>query len=838
MSGSTLQQTTWPSAVLLLLSFLSSAASAQVRFDLPAEPLSQALKDVAAQADLNIYFDPALVAGLKVSPLRANLTPKAAFERVLNGTRLVAIYVDENTVRVELKDRAEKAGNHNPAITRAADQTRQAQSADPPKNPLLTEETSESPGDARAATAASASSPASDALRTIVVTAQRYAQNPRDVPISMSVFSGVQLSALHVNDLRDLSYVVPSLQVESASFTHYMMIRGMGNIFGSGATIGEYIDEADVAPSAYIYSISMPTIEAYDLQRVEVLRGPQGTLFGSGSLGGTVRFITNTPDLTQFTGSVDARSSVTQDGSPSERVVSVFNTPIAQDVLGVRVASEFDHEGGFLDQPDIGLKNYDDMNTVDARMEGVWSPTKNFNVNVMEIVHRSSFGYNAVTNRQGIYTQVFDLQTNPNGQNHYDLSNIKVTYDFAKIEVLSSTTYLENDTELFNIGQPEPFNGPADVTPEFDQLLNPQLDTVKTFSEDFRFTGRHQGALHWTAGAFYKYNFDQDYFPIYSAIPGPPGTPLPTPFVIDQAVTSRAGSVYADANYRVFGRLTLGAGVRYFRDSQKFTDFSSNSQPGPPAYQSGKFTSTDPRAYVMLQATKDVNVYASAAKGFRSGGFNTYGLPPYEPEEVWSYELGTKARFLGGRMMVDVAGFLVNYSDYTTLIYVPNLAADIYANAGRIQIKGGEATIAWIPGGGWTLRISGDYVNGRYVEIQGESPPNNVGDPIMIAPRYQFSMLARRDFQLLGKMGFVQVDYNQRAKSNIRYRDIGPWYYGESDYLYQLGADLGVNLTDSAQIDVFGQNLLNKHAFINADVVEGSPLSRPRTVGVDVTVKF
>lgn len=812
---------------LVLLSLLPVAALAQVRFNLPAESLSQALKELATQADLNIYYDPAAIAGLRAKAVQADLTPKAALERLLAGSKFVAVYVDQDTVRVESKEELDR-------LRKASAGNRRASTSDDPPERVTPGGASDPGYDANAALLER------EALQTIVVTAQRYAQNPRDVPISMSVMSGEQLEQLHITTLTDLKYVVPSLEDQNIGAVDYLMIRGVGNVFGSGATVGEYIDEADVSPSAFIFNISMPTIETYDLSRVEVLRGPQGTLFGAGSVGGTVRFITNQPDLASLNGYADLRDSISQDGAPSQRIVSVLNTPIDQNVLGVRIASDFDHEGGYLDQPALGLKNYNDTNTIDARIQAKWVPAEGLTVNLMEILHRSAMGYDAGTNEQGIYTQVFNLSTNPNGDEHYDVSNMDIKYDVAQVEVLSATTYLSRDIGFSNLGTREPVNGPAAVTTPYDQLFNPELDSLKTLTEDLRVTNRGSDVWHWTVGAFYDHDSDHFSYQDYIALPAPVGTPLPTPLVTDQRLVSRSLSLYGDVNGKVLPRLTVGAGVRYFSDHQNFTDFDPTGavgEPGPAAYQTARFVSTDPRAYALFKVSSDINVYVEAAKGFRSGGFNSLGLPQYQPEEVWSYEVGTKTRFFDDRLTINVDGFLADYSKYVTLIFNPAVATDIYANAGVVRVKGGEGTVAWVPAKGWVVRLGADYLNGRYVEVTGESPPNNVGDPIMIAPRYQFSLLVRRNFLVDGRVGFAELDYSQRARSNIRFRNVGPWFYGQSDYLYQLGANLGLYITKRAQLDVFASNLLNQHAYTSADVVEmESAITRPRTVGIDVNV--
>lgn len=825
-------------AVYLSVSTIAVAANAGVGKALPTnfppETLQVALQTLAKERGLQIVYRADLVRGLKTAGIHGNWTTEQTLDLLLKGTGLTYTYLGRKAVTI-IPAAAPGVTNEDKADPRA--ETQHGKANGTPDKALHKAATDEATHSGAIAANDMLFGPSTeDTLQTITVTAQRYAQSQQNVPISMTVFSGRQLRQLHIDSLRSLSNVVPSLEVQSSQYQPIIMIRGVGNFFGSGATVGEYIDEADVTPNVFFKGMGLPTIETYDLKRVEVLRGPQGTLFGEGSLGGTVRFITNPPDLNGFGGYADLRDSVTQGGAPSERVVAVVNSPLDSHVFAIRVATDFEHDGGFLDQPAAGRKNYNSTNMDDTRIEARWHPMGNFNVNLMEIIHRSAFGYNGegASMQKGIYTQVFNLGTTPNGRESYNVSNIEATYDLKRLQLLSTTTYVSSHLNMTNLGGIEQVSGPASVVPPYDYLFNPWLDTNKSFSEDFRLTSRGSRVLHWLVGAYYKHNSDQNSDHLWYALPGPPGTTLPSvSYASNQYVLSRSSSVYGDINYKIVPRLTVGAGLRYFRDNENYDNFVAGTS------QTATFNSTDPRAYVKFKASRHVNVYASAAKGFRSGGFNIPGVPPYGPEDVWAYELGTKMRLLHGRLVANFDTFLTNYSNIVQLVFFPKYATNVFINGGRIRIKGAEASIKWIPARGWLLRAAGDYLNGRYVSVQGEMVPVAVGDPIQVAPRYQFSLFARRDFMVGSRLGFAQIEYSQRARSNTRNRSTGPWYYSQSDYMYLLGAEFGVHLTHSTDLDVFGRNLLNEHGYIDSDVIEGnSPQTRPRTVGVGIRMSF
>jgi outer membrane receptor protein involved in Fe transport len=293
-------------------------------------------------------------------------------------------------------------------------------------------------------------------------------------------------------------------------------------------------------------------------------------------------------------------------------------------------------------------------------------------------------------------------------------------------------------------------------------------------------------------------------------------------------------SGFVDTSYRLGDRFTLGAGVRYFRDQQDFSDFVAMAQ------QSHVFDSVDPRAYAAFKVTNEVNVYASAAKGFRSGGFNTAGDPPFGPEDVWTYELGAKMGLLENQVTIDTAVFLSNYSNFQTY-GVPNTTNGVYSisDVGKARIKGIEWDLAWVPSARWRLDVRGDYLDGRFTEINATQTAYEVGDTLDTVPRYQFTVSGQHDFSWLHKPGFIRLDYSQQGPETSRNRSVGPWYYGESDIIHLLNLNTSLMLNNNLRLGVFAQNLLNDQGFANPfSYFAAGVRPRPRTVGVDFGVTF
>lgn len=666
-------------------------------------------------------------------------------------------------------------------------------------------------------------------LQGVIVTAQKYRQEEFNVPISMTVIGGPQFQRLGITNLEELQFFVPGMTGEYEGATEHVTIDGISNTFGQQGIVGMYLDEADVTGQG-AFGLDLGT---YDLARIEVLKGPQGTLYGEGSLGGTLRYITNKPELSGFQASIDYTALFDQYGAPENRVVTVVNSPVVENVFGVRVAADVDDGGGWVDQPAVSQKNINSKNLTDVRIEGRWRPREDLTVDATEVIHRASLGWLVGENPTGIYTQVFNQATTPRLYNDYNISNVTADWEGSLIRVINSANYFKNTARDTNVGQTFQFTPPP--SPAFDDYYS-GVTRNEGISDELRVADNGSGVWRWTLGGMYK-RFDVEIPPYqyHFAIPGPAGSPLPPAYSFWEDVNSDSKSVFGDTSYPVFGRLVLGAGLRYFSDDE------NGLIAGDSAREEATFTSTDPRVYARYGLSSDVNVYASAAKGFRSGGFNGLGLPQYQPEHVWTYTLGTKMRVLDHTMSIDADMFFSEYGAYQIVGVAPPPAppTSITSNGGDVRIKGGEAAVVWAPTRQWRLSVSGDYVNARFAHINVASDSYNVGDPVDLVPRYQVTASTERDFHWRDRPAFVRIDYTQRSPSTYRNRSLGYWYYSESDYVYLLGLHAGVNWTSNVEFGAFVQNLLNDRGFVDSDVIEMyAPREQPRTFGVNFVFKM
>jgi iron complex outermembrane recepter protein len=799
------------------------AATTRIETRIPPQLLSSALKEFARLRHVQVLFLTDIVKHLKTQGASGDLTADDTLALLLTGTGLTYRYVDHNAVSI-VPGRLGKFGLRKTSGTGAdLGRSRQDKEADPARRnedpPTAPIPRKRAPGPTYA----------TEALQEIVVTAQKYKQRAFDVPINLDVVTGEEIEQRQITTVTDLQYDVPGLVVEGGDNAHRIYLQGVGNFAGNGSLVGEYIDEADVTALASSGQTGVGSTESslYDLSRVEVLRGPQGTLYGDGSMGGVIRYITNKPDLESTLMSADVAAGLTENGAPSQRLVTVVNAPIMEGTLGLRVAGLIENDGGWIDMPAANLKNINSGDLVDLRMQALWQPSTALNISGTQIVHRDSFGIGYDEDASGNIPEVFGVGTPPHSEVSFNLTNLTATLELPDVKCLSSATYFntgEDEHDMFDIGEESPQFGSF----SFWDLTAYDFFATKDFSDELRFSDTHKGAWHWTVGGFYKQFRDAQVSQGYFGAPGPlsAATLIPGNF----GDYSRSWAAFADVSYQLFNRLTLGAGVRNFRD------YESTVSLGVPL-QEATFTSTDPRYYVQYRVSPHISSYASAAKGFRSGGFNSPGLPPYGPETLWSYTVGTKLRYLDDRLLADVALFDSSYSNYVVVGYFPQLAQFASANAGTARIRGGDADFAWRPNGLWRFGLNAELLHTKFVTVNGADTGFSVGDRLPFAPTYSFTLSMERDFRLHERPGYVELYYYEISRTQYITYGFNP---GESEIPHFLNLRTGLQWNDDLQLGFLFTNLVNDRGSLSplATVSGESMRPQPRTIWVQFGVKL
>ena len=809
-------------------------AKAAIRKDLnvPAEELGSALQVLAKDYDFQVLYRTEIVKDLRTQGAVGSLTSDEALGKVLKGTGLTYKYLDSNTVTImpapggaaagaadqAPSDLSNGGGKKSSQDFRVAqvDQGKGSQSAAVGNQTGNAQQTSKNP---------------SVGLEEIVVTAQKREERLIDVPISIAVMTGDELQKRNISSIDDLSFSVPGLSIASSGENRRITLRGVSNAFPNGSTslIGMYLDEADVTSG----TAAQLDLRTYDLERIEVLRGPQGTLYGEGSAGGTIRFITKNPVLDRFSMNADVSALFTQDGSPGQRIETMLNTPLIDGVLGLRIAGTFEHDGGWIDQPSADRKDINGQNLAEVRVKGLWQPSSEFTASAMALIHRNDESVSSGEDADGNYTQIAGITTTPRVVDDFDVYNLTLSYEFAFAKLLSATSYTKQNRDTTDYSYTLPDFGPPPAQPLGVYLGLSAVD-AKTLTEELRLTSTGLGAWQWTIGSLYRHFRFNDDGNFNLEFPGPSPATLSPTLPAQQDSLSKSWSAFGDTSYQLTERLRVGAGVRYFQDDEQYVT-------SPTDEQSGRFHSIDPRAYLELKMSDDINLYGSAAKGFRSGGFNALDQPSFGPESVWTYEIGTKTALRASHLSVNAALFFSRYQDYQISgnLLPPNPPLNIYSNAGNAHIKGVEAEGSWQPDSLWSLSLSGDYISSEFVQISATSTAYQVGDPLDLFPRYTVTGSLQREFNWNDRAGFLRLDYSRQGRETFRNRSIGPWYYSESDIINMLNLNSELRMNGNLSLGLFAQNLLNDRGYTDPFSIErGAARSRPRTLGIRFGVTF
>ena len=553
-------------------------------------------------------------------------------------------------------------------------------------------EDSESSGQDESKESISAVEEGSYTLRKMLVTATKRLQLAQDVPFSLNVQSEEDIKRLNTTDLEDLSRNVAGLSIQNLGPGQSVVtIRGIssGQIVrdqpGVKEQVGVYLDETPISLSLFT-----PDIDLFDLNRVETLRGPQGTLFGSGSIGGTVRYITNQPLLGVNEVKVEVDGNYLDEGSLGGHLKTAVNVPLGDDAA-VRVVSYGTRYGGFIDARKEGGTVDEDVNDGDrlgGRVALLWEPTENLSITPRVVYQKIDLGgfnrdevFNLFANRYTVpptplgdreqhllldeafedETLIFDTVVNWSIEDFFD-----VTY---------SVSYINRD--LLVSRDASALTGSVSVDLGFaeDQVANPSnlRDTtdLEQMTHELRLSSSDDSAFQWLAGVFYS-DVERDYSqrlptPGYDALFIPSAdTNFPdavdSPYSSDLTYDLRQIALFGEATYKLLDRLGLTAGLRWYDWEEDKTFRSGGGFSNADAQNQDITVSSDgftPRFMVSYDANDNVTVNAQISRGFRLGGVNdplnqllcgdaydTFrGYQEFEDETLWNYEVGFKSSF-------------------------------------------------------------------------------------------------------------------------------------------------------------------------------------------------
>ncbi len=786
-----------------------------VPLSIPAQPMPQALDDFARQTGMQVVFATEDIAGGITAPrVIGTYRPEEALQRLLADSGLEFEFINDRTVAVRGKAKAD--GKVTDAGTAGAGATTLMRLAQAEPSPA-------------AAQSPDTATPGEEQLEEVMVTAQKRTQRKIDVPLSVSSLSGETLERAGIDTLLDLGHAVPGLVVSDAGggFMRYY-VRGIGNAYGTSSTslVGVYLDEADVTGT----STSQLDLRTLDIERVEVLKGPQGTLYGAGSSGGTVRFITRDPQLDRFTASGDVDFYTTRHGASSRAASAVLNMPVVEDVFGLRLVANYGDLGGWVDQPAAGRSNVNNQDLREMRVKGLWKATDALSLKGTIYLHRDE-GDGVASSTDADYVLMAGVdptRTQPFSRD-FDVYNLTASYDFPAATLLSSSTYVKSDADP-TITQRYATSPPPD--PLFEVYAQWNALESKIFTQELRLSSPSDGAgrFNWTAGVFYK---NVDYTNDFTIDVGTSGVSYAV-IPIFSTEHSKSGSVFGDLSYRLTERAEVGAGVRYFKDDLSSFDGVET--------RDAKFHSVDPRLYFSYGIAHDVRLYASAAEGFRSGGFNVENglLSTFDPEKVRSYELGLKAAVPSRKLNFEAALFHSKYQDIQVFRLSANNVGTV-DNGGDARVRGIDLGLEWQATARLLLGLSGNLTDSDYTSLASGVVAVIKGDPVDFSTDYAFSASATYSFDWSGGVpGFFRLDYSRLGPTNVTDRSISestPILF-RSEVNDLLNARIGARWKRWS-LELYGANLTNENRLQDPNGGFGfGARPRPRTIGVQVGGHF
>jgi outer membrane receptor protein involved in Fe transport len=559
----------------------------------------------------------------------------------------------------------------------------------------------------------------------IVVTAlKRGDQQLMDVPHSVQVFSGEVLELRQVNSPVDaFNNLIPgaSAGVTGGAGTQRYNFRGTGAMGSAGdLAVGFYIDDVPYYSPENPFG---PAIRFFDLEALEVLRGPQGTLYGQSAMGGTIIVRTAQPDLNELEARGRLISSDMQDGEVGWRADATVSIPLIKDRLGLRVTAGREERSGLAESPDFpGRENIDDSEVWDYRIKLLYEPSDRLSIRATRWESNDEASFSPVYSTIDPPTIAGTGGIEGLTDNQTTLSSFVFDWETPVGNLMGSFAYMEYD-DLYIAGS------------AFDALIGGQLvpflleieaeQQTESFSQEITLRSKGSGPWDWIMGA--NHSDGERTANVIAAITSPPG--IPTGVSTSFTKTDQLALFGEISRELMDGLITPLVGLRWFRDRREFRDL------GATVFETdGEFSTVSPRFNLSVRPSDSTQIYLNVAKGFRSGTFNTqnnvdiaafFGLttPVSIPEAtLWSYELGARLGFLDGDLLVEPAVYYNDYEDYDVQAQIANASAILIVE--EVTSIGVDLLLQYeTPIDGLRLTFTGDY---------NQTEPDDP-DPTMVA---------------------------------------------------------------------------------------------------------
>lgn len=619
-------------------------------------------------------------------------------------------------------------------------------------------------------------------LKEIVVTAQKRGERLIDVPVSVTAVEPKALAQQNLVRLIDYATRVPGLVVPSNNVLA-ISIRGINTGTGTNPTVSVTIDDVPVNASTRIPS-NFPDLDPSDLNRIEVLRGPQGTLYGAASLGGLIKLVTSEPDTTRFSGRVEAGFNYAEKGGEGYVVRGAVNIPILADRLAVRASAFRRDDPPFIDNvnPLVRLNDSNTRRTEGTRIALLFRPVEELTINLSRLdqtvrgqngsaVQLTSFptDYRPV---RGYYVTNVGPQTNSDDTRLY---SAKVDLDLGPVTLTSVSgwsrisTFTDSDLTttfpyVFGRVPSIPFSPLFPTAPAGSSVRLKDGNSVDKYSQEVRLSSTGAGPFQWLIGGFYT----NERVDVRQVLQGfdPSGALLAD--IGDFPVPSRyrEKAAFADLTYRFTDKFDVQIGGRYSHNDQTVRQDQTVASVAVPLFgasRTGIVTTSSDDAFTFLVTPRykfnpDIMVYGRVASGYRPGGPNLQatGSPAYGSDRVINYEIGAKGYLFGRALTVDAAVFDIEWRDIQLQNTSPSNLAFL-TNGGRARSRGIEGALQWSPGAGFVVNGNATYTDAILTETlptpaAGAAIIGTNGTRLPFSPRFTSNLGVTKKFELQGDL--------------------------------------------------------------------------------------
>ena len=745
-------------------------------------------------------------------------------------------------------------------------------------------------------------------IESVVVTAQKRKEDASKVPLAVSVIRGDDLTAQHIGDFEDITRSIPNIAFSGGGGggnagngpgLSNIEMRGVSSQAGS-ATVGIYVDDVSMTASN-LYSMGSIEPKFFDLDHVEVLRGPQGTLYGASSMGGTVKFVSNQPDLKEMQATGYSEVSQTAHGGTNYTINGVLNTPLIPGELALRIGVEGIHQSGYINQvsPATGAvvaSGINDENDSIVRVAMKWTPTLNLTLTPTLYYQKVKSGDISVA-----YATLPENETSKTvrepGTDELIVPSLTANYAMDIGDLTSVTSFFQRKFDRTQDGTLEnsPYLGTQISIPSLASVVGnlPSAiilgNQVRQFSQEVRITSHAYDAsvspVTWLAGAYVadQHSNIVENDPIYGvdaafaaagASPSNPavlagsvsaGFPNDDSYYSGRHYHDKQQAIFGEANYYFMPTLHATAGLRYLRatDSLDRAGALYYNNDGTNDGNSASSTTTTgnkatPKFALTWEVDKTDTLYASAAEGFRIGGSN-FQIPMaycgltnpnplgYQSDSLWSYEVGDKSRFLNNHLSINAAAFYVDWKNLQQQIAL-SCGFNYNTNVGNATSSGAEIEIKAKPISNLLIDFSGGITHAVLSDNAGQNAGivgAVSGAPIPGVPHFNAAFSAQYNYNVKNDLfGFVRGSAHWTGAS---YGGFPLLPNGSVDPDYRRPGystvDFSTGLSwDKWELSLFAKNLFDNEKVIQHPVVQTQMNEvyriAPRTVGISLSAKM